>query len=146
MNDLLDELRRPIGIENSALVGEFTQSNRESMERILETNGFTVAGVPDVDCSFYITENPDNLYIDFSITFDCEDISGADRIDGRLTLKGDAWYHPSEKTFTDFRNKGEELTFTDSDGEQQKRNIVIMAGNIVIGHRTVEHTVRQKVE
>jgi hypothetical protein len=146
LNALLNALRQPIEIDETVLVREFSQSTRDSMERILEVNGFAVTGSPVVDRSFYITENPDNLYIDFSIAFECEDITGADRSEARLTLNGDAYYHPAEKSFTDFRNKGEELTFTDSDGQQEKRHVVIMVGNVIIGHRTVEHTVRQKVD
>lgn len=66
-----------------------------------------------------------------------------------MILEGDGSYYVSEKEFSEIRNYGEELDFRleDGDGESKSiRNRVIYAGTLVIGHKTIEHSVRYKLE
>ena len=145
ITDLLEEIKEPVDIDESALVREFCGETQESISRLLDHNGFATSGDPMVNVSSYVTEEVDHLYIEFEIVFRCNDITDGNRTQAILTLKGDATFETINQIFLGFRNRGESLDFVDADGEQQKKNVYIMVGNVVIGHRTVEHTVRYKI-
>jgi hypothetical protein len=146
ISELLDEIRAPVEVDVSALVREFCGETRHSFSRLLEGNGFEITGDPTVNLSSYITENVNRLYIEFEVIFRCNDITGGNRTQATLTLKGDATFETDDQVFSEFRGRGETLEFVDADGEQQRKNVYIAVGNIVIGHRTVEHTVRHRIE
>lgn len=146
LNDLLEEIAEPAQLDQAALVTEFLDETRESVDRILGRNGFIIEGDPNLQISSFVTEDPQKLYVDFKITYSALDITDVGRRNGILTLKGDAMYDTNTNSFGNIRNKGEELTFEDEDGEQQQRNIVMMVGDLVLGHRTVEHTIRHAID
>ena len=80
------------------------------------------------------------------ITYECEDLSCTDRSDAELRLKGDATYIVDANQFSTLRNFGEELVFKTRDGEEiSVRNVVVLAASLVIGHKTIEHTVKYKL-
>lgn len=146
LNELLEEIAEPIELDHSVLVNEYLSTTGNSADRILDDNGFVIEGDPSVESSSFVTEQPHRLYIDFKIRFSVMDVTEAGRSNGVLSLKGDAFYDTSAHRFTDIRNKGEELIFEDAEGEQQRKNVVMMAGSIVLGHRSVEHTIRHKID
>jgi len=145
ITDLLEEIQAPIEIDEKTLVHGFCEETQESINKLLEVNGFETSGDPTVSVSSYITEELDNLFIEFEILFPCNDITGGDRTQAALTLKGEATFKTTDKTYFGFRNQGECLDYVDIDGEKQSKNVVVMVGNIVIGHRDVEHIVRHKI-
>ncbi len=99
-----------------------------------------------VAVQLYITENPNRLYAEFSISYQCEDLAVDERSDAVLRLKGDCAYLVEEKQFEALRNHGEELLFKTKDGEDKiQRNVVIFADSLVIGHKTVEHTIKYRL-
>ena len=101
------------------MANEFYRETEESIGRLFERNGFETVGDPEVRVSSYITENPDQLYIEFEIEFICRDTTEQNRTQAVLTLKGDATSDPRGKVFSAIRNQGEELNYVDSEGEQQ---------------------------
>jgi hypothetical protein len=145
ITDLLEKIKKPVEIDEKSLVHEFCGETQKSINRLLEQNGFETSGDPTVSVSSYITEEVDNLFIEFEIIFHCNDITDLNRTQAVLTLKGEATFKTTDKTFFDFRNQGECLDYIDVDGKQQSKNVVFMVGNIVIGHRDVEHIVRHKI-
>jgi hypothetical protein len=145
ITDFIEEIQVPISIDKVALVSNFVSETQETIEKMLTNHGFIMSGDPDVNVTSYITENTDQLFIKFDIVFDCSDVTDAGRTQGLIKLSGDALYEPSEVRFSNFRNLGEELTFTDSEGEQQRKSVNIFVGSIVLGHKDIEHTVRHKI-
>ena len=144
---LLQTIRSKVRIDEKELVTQFWESNRQSVERVLERNAFTVIEDPTVAVNLYITENPNRLYAEFSISYRCEDLTADERTDAVLYLKGDCTYMVEEKQFSALRNHGEELSFKTKDGEDKgQRNMVAFVDGLVIGHKTIEHTVKLKLE
>ena len=76
----------------------------------------------------------------------CSDARGEGRTDAVLTLKGDGTFSPATGRFTDLRNFGEHLSYRTAEGEEEKRNVVVLAGTIVVGHREISHVTRYKLE
>jgi hypothetical protein len=146
LSELMDEIKSDIDIDRDYLVKGFTAKIDHSMKSILERNGFAVSSDPDVKISSFVTENPDKLYIEFTIEYQCIDTQEQDRTDGILLLKGDGYYSIEDKSLTELRNRGEELSFNDGSEERRNVNHVIGVGNIVLGHRDVEHSIRHRIE
>lgn len=146
LNELLEEIAEPAELNHSQLVQEFLSETHESVYGMLDRIGFVTDGEPRVEASSFVTEQAYRLYVDFEITFSVSDVTESGRFNGVLTLKGDAFYDTSAHCFSDIRNKGEELTFEDSEGKQQRKSAILMAGSLVVGHRSVEHTIRHKIE
>ena len=95
----------------------------------------------------FVTENPQRLYLEFKIAFRCVDISGTSRGDGLLTAQGDGFYDSADGSFPYLSETQSELTFSDEEGvEQERRNIVVRAAGLVIGHRDVSHRVRYPLD
>lgn len=146
LSELLEELKTDVKIDNDDLVSCFTKTIADSMNSILDRNGFSISSEPTVNISPFVTEDPDKLYIEFEISFECADTRDEVRTDGILLLKGDGYYISDRKEFLELRNRGEELSFNDGSEERKNVNHVLLAGNIVMGHRSVEHSIRYKID
>lgn len=149
ITELLGEIIIKVEIDNNSLTDKFVRDNQESIDGILSKNGFKIGDSPVVEKATYATEDPNRLYIEFKITYNCEDISGRNRRNAKMILEGDGSYYIFEKVFSEIRNYGEELVFRLEDGGGESKNIrnrVIYAGTLVIGHKTIEHSVRYKLE
>ena len=147
LSELLEEIRTEISVDVVILAGAFLSKNRESINGLLARNSFDLGEMQRVEKTLFATEQPESLYIKFTIEYECKDISDGDREDARLTLRGDGKYHANSGTFTDLRNFGEELTFKLKDGtEQRSLNYVAYMAGIVLGHKEVTHSVRYKLE
>lgn len=147
LSALLETIKTEIKIDEKALVNEFWESARSSIESILNRNSFAVTGDPTVTIDLFATENPNRLYSEFSISYQCEDLTADERSCAVLNLQGDCTYLVMEKQFEAFRNYGEELLFKTKDGEDKRqRNVVLFADSIVIGHKTVEHSIKYKID
>ena len=147
MSELLETIKSEVKLDDTSLAKRFWESNQGSIESILERNAFTVVGDPEVAVQLYVTENPNRLYAEFSFLYQCEDLTLDERSNAGLRLKGDCIYLVEERKFEDLRNHGEELSFKTKDGEDKnKKNVVIFANSLVIGHKNVEHTIKYKLD
>ena len=147
ISTLLETIKTEVKIDEKALVNQFWDNSRDSIEGILDRNSFAATGDPRVSVQLFATEDPNRLYAEFSISYQCEDLTTDDRPCGILNLKGDCTYLAEEAKFDAFRNFGEELLFKTKDGEDKsQRNVVVFANSIVIGHRTIEHSIKYKLD
>ena len=146
ISTLLQTIRSEVRIDEKALAIQFWEHNRQSLQRILERNAFAVIGEPTVAVDLFITENPNRLYAEFRISYRCEDLTADERTDAVLFVKGDCTYMVEEKQFSALRNHGEELSFKTKDGDKSQTNTVHYVDGLGIGHKTIEHTVRFKLE
>ncbi|MGO8943435.1 MAG: PIN domain-containing protein [Syntrophobacteraceae bacterium] len=147
LSGLLDIIRTEVKFDEAKLVTDFWESSRASIDGILARNSFAVSGPPIVEVKQYVTEDPNRLYVEFRISYDCEDLTDEGRTRGRLLLKGDCYYVVEEKAFGGFRNQGEELEFKTREGEDKsQRNVFLYADGLVIGHKSIEHSTRYPIE
>ena len=146
LSELLEELKTDIEVDKNDLASKFTAIIADSVNSILDRNGFSISSDASVNVSTYVTEDPDKLFIEFEISYGCEDAKGEGRTDAVLLLKGDGYYLLEKKEFLELRNRGEELSFYDEGEERKTVNHVLLVGNIVIGHRSVEHSVRYRID
>ena len=142
LTGLLTSIQRDVEIEKQKLVDAYLQAHSGGVERMLNRAGFTLEQPPEVEARLYVTEVADQLYIEFSIRYRCADSSGQGRTDADLELRGDGTYKTSTAEYVELRSQGERLVYSDEEGQKKTENVVAMVGSIVLGHRTVQHSVR----
>ena len=143
--ELLEEIKTDVSIDTELLSTQYLQIIKDAMNSILERNGFSISSNARTTVSPYITENPDKLYIKFDLQFDCKDIREEERNDAQLILNGDGYYNTKTSEFQNLKNQGEELSFVDNSEERKKISNIYLSGNVVIGHKTVEHLIRYEI-
>lgn len=139
---LLDGIRTDTSIDDQALADSFVALYDASVANILQNHGFLREGRPSVKKAIFATERANRLYLEFALAYHCKDATNLERKDALLEVQGDGIYDTATTTFLDMRNHGEKLTYIDADGPQQHRNVMMFAGPITLGHKTVHHTVR----
>jgi hypothetical protein len=143
---LLKEIKTDVIIDDKLLLTKYLPIVQDAMNSILERNGFSISSDAVTEINQYITENTDKLYIKFDIKFNCQDIREEDRRDAQLMLNGDGFYDTKNSDFIELKSQGEELSFLDNDEERKKISNIYLSGNMVIGHKTVEHSIRYEID
>jgi len=143
---LLSEINTGDRIESDELLQACQSILGERIQGMLNQNGFALDGDPEVEMDVFITENPEILFTTFAIAFPCSDETGEGREGARLRLEGEGSYNASEQVFFELASRGERLSYVKADGtEEQIQNVVMAVSGLVMGHRTVEHSVRFKL-
>jgi hypothetical protein len=147
LTELIQEIRTDVSVNEAILTDTFLSVHQESIDGILTRNSFKLGERLQTRIALFATEDPGTLYVEFTITYECKDLSVENRKDALLTLRGDGNYLADSGTFTGLRNFGEELIFKLKDGSEKKvQNHVIYAAGIVIGHKEVTYSVRYQLD
>jgi hypothetical protein len=147
ITDFLLSIKSEVKLDEATLVLQFREANDQSINTILSRNSFAIISEPTVKADIYATEDPSKLYVEFEIVYSCEDLTDDNRFDAKLILKGDCYYVPMEQKCEDIRNYGEELLYKTKEGEEKSnRNVVLFANSIVIGHKSIEYSVRHRLD
>ncbi|MCH7712492.1 MAG: radical SAM protein [Chloroflexi bacterium] len=144
--DLLSEIKTGVQIEPEILIEAYMNQNSAQLEGMASKQSFIMEGEPRTTLEVFATENPLFLYFDFTIEFPCVDTSNEGRTDARIYASGEGKYNAEEKKIVELTTRGETLLHRLPDGTEKKlENIVIGVMTGVIGHRTVEHSVKRKL-
>jgi hypothetical protein len=143
LSDLLEVIRASVPLEQEQLQGAIFEAFGESINSTLVRTGFSFGARQNVAYKLFATENPSELFLEFSIVIACSDSREEGRTNALLSLNGDGLYSPTSRTFAALRNFGEHLAWLNSNGDtQETRNHYLYASGIVLGHREVTHEVR----
>ncbi len=143
LSDLLAVIKVPVPIDEDLLQTAFIGIFGENINGTIDRTGFILGDKKNVKYKLFATENPTELFIEFSITISCSDARGEGRTNAFLILKGDGLYSPTNRSFSVLRNFGEHLTYLNADGIlQETRSHVLYASGIVIGHKEISYEVR----
>ncbi|WP_145385680.1 PIN domain-containing protein [Stieleria neptunia] len=139
ISSILERIGDPIEIDYSFLHREYYPTISDGTERLIGSEGYELAELLSGDHTVFATNDPNIGHVEFSLQYKCVHPTLSD---GSLVAKGECVINSVSGNLSDFRNRGEEFHFVNAEGEQQKRNIVLGVGSIVLGHRTVQHSVR----
>lgn len=143
LSDLLDVIQAPISLDEEQLQTAIFGAFGESINGTLARTEFSLGARQNVTYKLFATENPTELFLDFSMAISCSDAREEGRTNALLNLKGDGLYSPTERAYSALRNFGEHLAWVNADGTpQETRNHHLYASGIVIGHREVTHEIR----
>jgi hypothetical protein len=141
------DIRVPVNVSDELLVSAVNTQLQANIAGILDRLGFTRAGEPVVARTFYATETPNILFVEFRLDFPCEDALEAGRIDAVLTLAGDGQYLAAKEEFLGLSPTDLGMTYKTADGvEEQRRDSYLRPEGMVIGARTVHHRVREPLD
>lgn len=144
--DLLSQIRTDIQIDAGCLLDQYWQLQGEKIDEMAAKHSFWLEGDPQTTIEPLVTENPALLFVTFSIAFQCADVTNEGRTGARILAKGEGTYDADAGKFVEISTRGEKLSYQLPDGtEKQVQNGVLIAAGIIIGHRTVEHSVRYKL-
>jgi hypothetical protein len=143
LSDLLEVIQAPVPLEQEQLQEAVVEAFGESITGTLARAGFSLGPKQNVTYKFFATENPSELFLEFSISISCGDSREEGRTNALFSLTGDGLYSPINHTFSALRNFGEHLAWVNPNGDlQETRNHYLYASGLVLGHREVTHEVR----
>ena len=146
LGELLSRIGAGFQIEEELLIEAYQTLQGEKMQEMAARHSFALEGEPTAKMDVFATENPASLFVNFTIELPCVDASGEGRTSARIVARGEGTYDADAKKFVELANRGEQLLYVLPDGTEKKlENVVLVAGTGVIGHRTVEHSVRHKL-
>jgi hypothetical protein len=146
LGDLLSQIGTGVPIEQDVLVKAYLAMHGEKINKMAANHSFAIEGTATAKLDVFVTENPASLFVSFSIELPCVDTTSEGRIGAKIVCQGEGTYDADTKQFVELANRGEQLLYLLPDGtEKSLQNVVLLAGNIVIGHRVVEHSVRYKL-
>jgi hypothetical protein len=146
LSDLLSEIRKPIEISDELLESAIKKALGNQINDLLERTAFAPLSAR-FNKTFFATEAPNVLYLEFGEDLDCQDVSNEGRTDAVLRLQGDGRYDLATQSFSDLRPHELSVSYLSASGErEQKRNVYLYAEGIVIGHQSVSNVIREKLE
>ena len=147
LSELLNDLRVDVPLDTDKLISSFFQQYREIINEIQKRNGFQLGDLDKVSKELYITENTNELFLEFTISFNCVDVTGENRFHGKLLLDGKGIYSLNEEAFSNLIISGEKLSYQQENGEERVvQNYVFLAGSAILGHREVKHIIRYQLD
>ena len=146
LRDLLSQIKTGVNIDPASLMDAFMAVQGNKLRDMANKHLFTIDGEPKATLDVFVTEKPSHLYLTFTIELPCVDATTNGRTGARILARGEGAYDAEAKRFVELANRGEQLLYQLPDGTEKKlENIVLVVGSMVIGHRTVEHSVRHKL-
>ncbi len=146
LRDLLSQIGTGIQIDPASLIAAYLNLHGEKMKTMADKQAFVLTGQPTAKLDVFATEKPSSLYIAFIIELPCSDATNEGRTGAKIMARGEGTYDAEAKKFVELANRGEQLFYQLRDGTEKKlENYVLVIGGDVIGHRTVEHSVRYKL-
>lgn len=143
---MIGELKTELSIDKKALVDTLLNKQEKSIEGLLSRTSYRLGEPYNVEYSAYVTENPNLLYLEFTVEIVAHDATAESRPDGSLVLRGDANFDTESATCEGIRVWEEELSYNEQDGGHRTSNKTLYAvGNMVLGHKEVSHSVRHKL-
>ena len=111
-----------------------------------ERNNFDVRTITKKDFKFYATVKPKEVFIKFSLKYELENKLPEDRTEAYAESKGEMILNIDNYVIEDFRNLGERISWVDENGETKESESFHCIGNIVLGHKTIEHQIFSELE
>ncbi len=146
LRDLLSQIGTGVQIEPATLISAYLNLHGERMKSMATQHSFVLSGDPTAELDVFVTEKPALLYVTFTIEMPCTDATNEGRTGAKILARGEGSYDAEVKKFVELANRGEQLVYQLQDGTEKKlENVVLVVGSAVIGHRTVEHSVRYKL-
>ncbi|WP_162049654.1 PIN domain-containing protein [Fluviibacter phosphoraccumulans] len=146
LSELISELKTELIIDKEILLYALFANKGTSIDDLLTRTNYRLGETYEVEYSAYVTENPNLLYLEFTVEIVAHDATAEDRPDGSLVLRGDANLNTESSTYESIRVWEEELSYNEQDGGHRTSNKTIYAvGNMVLGHKEVSHSVRHKL-
>lgn len=145
VTDVLEHIKIDIRLDEQWLTSAIQQRSHTAVSELLSSAGVEMSGDSHIRYDLFTTENPEILYMKYTIETPCADITAGGRTNMRLLLEGSGTLRPSAPELTAVHAEEEGLNFTNSDGSPGQLKTVYMSAHAVLGHRTLTHSIRYQL-
>ncbi|MDN4503609.1 PIN domain-containing protein [Alteromonadaceae bacterium BrNp21-10] len=144
--DLLSQIKTDINIDTRLLLDAYWKGQREKVEEMAAKFSFVLDGEGDATIESMVTEKPEILFVRFMINLPCTDISNEGRNGYFIVAEGECFYNSNICEFSSVAVRRERLLSHLNGGiENEITKTAYLSAGVVIGHRTVKHSVRYKL-
>jgi hypothetical protein len=140
--DFILEFRQDVQVPEESIVKAYMHEGFNP-ENLLKDTDYSVEELLEVTQSTFITEDPARLFVEFSITFVARSKSGLR--DGRIILSGNGTFDTSGKWLERLQKSEEAIEYFDEEGQSKRRSALFAYANIVVGTKSVTHTIKSKL-
>jgi hypothetical protein len=141
VNDVLTHVKTEISLDEQWLISAIQKRAHGAIDELLSGGGSKTSGASQIRYDLFITENPDVLYMTYAIEIPCTDITAGNRTNMSVVLEGSGTLRPSVPEILGAHAAKERLSFTNPDGTPGEICNVYASANLVLGHRTITHSV-----
>lgn len=146
VNDLLEHVKSDLAIDTEHLGNAVVERVRGALDKVLGRAGAETAQHPTASFEFFATEIPDRLYFTYSVTAPCSDVAESQRTNMKLTAEGNGMFDVQNREMLELHPGREQVTYTEPDGSTRQQSNVYASAHMFLGHKTIEHTVRHRIE
>ena len=143
--DVLKHVKMEVRLEGRWLIAAIQQRGHSAVSELLSRGAAEVSGSGEIQYDLFATEIPDVLYMTYVIEIPCADIGEMERSNLRLTLKGSGTIRPGVPEVLGVSAGEDCLSFVSADGTPGEVRNGYMSGSLALGHRTITHSVRFKL-
>ena len=147
LEGLMKDIRVDVTLDHDDLISEVRRLGSTEILSLLEDHHFSLGSVEILDCRAFITEAPNQLYVQVAVCwqplFD-EALDG--RVDGSLTVVAEGKFLTTGK-FSDGRLESVSINYTGESGTQISRKTHYLSASTSLGEAaTVRHELRVNAE
>lgn len=146
LNELLKRIRKDVNLDQLRLVQLVENLIYQQLLEIAQRQYFDIGKIAEKEFKFYATVKPEEVSVKFLLKYSLGNKLSEYRIDAYLESKGEFILDVYNYQVSNFLNLGEQISWIDETGEVKEHQNVYLSGNLVIGHRTIEHQVKYKLE
>ena len=130
LTELLEEIRIPIDVGIDRIV-KFVQTKAdENLIEILSSNGFELCGGIEGRVECFATENAKKVWLKFSGTHPCQDVTGKGRRHGDLKLDGSGFLDPTTDELYELNLTRIRLDYPDWEDGGPTRGIISISAHL----------------
>lgn len=143
--NLLEEIRSELKLNEDQLISLIEKETYDKTLEITERNEFELDKLVNRKFEIFATTNPKEVSVKFILKYNLNNKSIKHRVNAYTESKGEFLLNIESYDIKNFINHGETIYWINEDGELKETKNIYAYGNIVIGHKTVEHRVSYKL-
>jgi hypothetical protein len=145
ISDVLKHVEIQIRLDEQWLILAIQNQAHGAVSELLSKAGAEISGDAQVRYDLFATENPDILYIKYTIEIPCLDTTAGRRTNMRLFLEGSGTLRHSVPELIAVYADEEGLNFTNPDDTPGQLKTGYISVSAVLGHRTLTHSIRYQL-
>lgn len=144
LTDLLTVIKYPVTADLEKLTAAILEALDYDIEQVVEADELTRTP-PIISATFFATEDPDSIYIEFELSMICKDETGEERGDALMKITGGCAWDQSDNYFSNIKPTEISLEYLDPSPITGRLSRYYRYAEGQIGKRNVLHTVRHKL-
>lgn len=143
--DLLKEIKSDLRLNEDQLIKLIEKQTYDNVLKICERNEFNVENLSNRKFEVFATTDPKEVSVKFSLRYDLENKAAESRERAYAESRGEFLLDIENYDIKNFVNHGEYVFWINKDGELRETKNIYAYGNIVLGHKTIEHKISYRL-